>query len=170
MDVDDYLCPPATFGECEEEAWNVSASCSVWEEPLQNCLIRIRKSVNWVQIMLPELIFKSKQGAAIYGNININLEKEAEEIQKWIGETSYFGVMGFCGCKNTDRDNTVEFTDLYGIISETGQIIISRMDKPLRNSSDGWKVGSVSTVITFIPQAIDEDDEDEEPPNKAPKN
>lgn len=170
MDIDDLLHEPATFAACEEEAWDAGVYCKVWEEPLQSCIIRLRKSGDWVQIMLPELIFKSKPGETVYDNIDIYLDKEEEEIQKWFGETSYFGVMGFCGCKKTDRDNTVEFIDLYGIISEKGHIIISRDGKPLRNSADGWKVGSVSTVITLIPQEINKDDDDEEPPNKAPRN
>lgn len=175
-DIEEFLSPPTAFGESEEKTWDAIASCDVWKQVHHYCKINFRKCEQWVQVLIPELIYESMPGEAVYDHIDIMLvdadldeEEKKQEFQKWIGETLAFGVMGFSGCKKTDRGNTVEFIDLNGTLCENGTIKIYKNSSPLRNSSQGKPVGSVSTVITFIPQKINEEDEDEQPPSKKPK-
>lgn len=171
MEKDDYIGPPVNFGVCEMKSLSATATCYAWETPKQTFTIMFRKSGEWVYILLPELIYKSTtKPTASDITISIPFESE-EEKQKWVGETSSFGVFGFVGReKKSDLENTVDFVPMTGVLNENGSIYIGGQGFPLfRNSLDGSPVGTVSTLLTLIPKTINEEDGEEEIPFKLPK-
>lgn len=176
MELKELAVLPAAFGKCEEKNLEVSVRSEIWDIPVHYCTVRFRKSRNWVQIFIPELIFNSKNGDPVSDFIEIKFEferdeeKQKEMIKKWIGESTMHGLYGFSGCRVTDLNNTTEFIPLIAHLNENGYLLIYKNNAPLVSSEDGSPVGSVSTLLTLIPEPIDKEDGDEEPPSKKPKN
>lgn len=171
LDPSDLLEAPFSFGECESKELVVSAKCDAWETPEHAVILFMRKRGDFVEIILPELLYKSKK-TGDREIIEIPLGLSEEEMKTWYGEypvSKQFGGFGMNGCELNSDDLTNEVCSCSILLSYDGTIYISPSDDifGFSPSSEGDQIGLFSSSISFIPNETEP--LEEEPLAKARK-
>lgn len=170
--VEEHCTTPWNFGRCEEFQASATATCDIWKETSHNFNLRIRKSGNTVQVLIPELLYESAaKPDANSETISIIFDmRDPEKLKNFFGEQDiFFGVCGMSGF-HTDNDVAqVEFDHFSGVIHVTESKIVLKRAKGgqlFSCSIDGTPVGTFSTLITFEITGVEEKQEGESDPKK----
>ena len=154
VDVDDALGEPYSFGECHSKVCYVKASCKAWETPEHEIKVHIRRSGDFDEILLPELIYLTNKNYTQKDIITIDLNLLDDELDTFLGKTrvgrQFIGI-GLDN-RNYDTDKNSSY-DCTIILTKDGKIYISPSDDCFGFSSisTGLLAGSFSTVLSFIP-------------------
>lgn len=149
------LHPPIAFGKCFSNFMYTNAKCSAWEEPEHPIYLSFRKRGNLVEVMIPEILFKSKTA----GNeeiIEIPLNLSDYDRETYFGEypkSMQFSAVGMTGCPLNNDKLTNELCTCTLLLSFDGKIYIgpSENDNGFTPSSEGAQIGLLSTTISFMP-------------------
>lgn len=170
--VEEYCTTPWSFGKCEEFQASATATCDIWKETSHNFNLRIRKSGNTVQVLIPELLYESAgKPNATSETISISFEmRDPEKLKNFFGKQDvFFGVCGMSGF-HTDNDLAqVEFDHFSGVINvDESKIVLKRAKggQVFSCSIDGTPVGTFSTLITFVITDVEEKQDGQSDPKK----
>ena len=154
VDVDDALGEPYSFGECHSKVCYVKASCKAWETPEHEIKVHIRRSGDFVEILLPELIYLTNKNYTQKDIITIDLNLLDDELDSFLGKTRVGRKFsGFC-LDNREKDTTQNSCYYCTItLTRNGKIYIAPFDDCFGFSSisTGLLAGPFSTVLSFIP-------------------
>ena len=165
MEADDLLGEPYSFGECYSKTCHVKAKCNAWTIPEHEIKIFIRRRGDFVEILLPELIYSPKNDYEQKDIITIDLNLLDSELEKFFGKTR-FGRQ-FCGLGVDNRSTTLVGRESYPCtftLTKDGKIYIAPSDVCFGffTHKTAMEVGTFSTVLSFVP-------DDSEPENVAPE-
>ena len=153
MEAEDLLEEPYSFGECHSKTCYAKAKCNAWSTPEHDVKIHIRRSGNFVEILLPELIYLTNKNYTQKDIITIDLNLMDNELDTFLGKTRVGRQFsGFCldnRIKDTNKNSCYYCTYT---ITKDGKIYIAPFDDCFGFSSisTGLLAGTFSTVLSFM--------------------
>lgn len=152
MEAEDFLEEPYSFGECHSITCYAKAKCNAWSTPEHDIKVYIRRSEDFVEILLPEIIYLTTSYPT-KDIITLDLNLMDSELDKFLGKTRVGRQFsGFC-LDNRTKDTTQNscyyctFT-----ITKDGKIYIAPFDDCFGFSSisTGLLAGPFSSVLSFM--------------------
>ena len=87
MDPEDLLEEPYSFAECYSKTCYARAKCNAWSTPEHNVKIHIRRSGKFVEILIPEIQYNTKDKETDKDIITIDLNLTDSDLDKFLGKT-----------------------------------------------------------------------------------
>lgn len=153
MEAEDLLEEPYSFGECHSKTCYAKAKCNAWSTPEHDIKVHIRRSGNFVEILLSELLYFSNKIENIKDIITINLNLMDSELDNFLGKTRMGRQFIGIGLDNRKYDtNKNSSYDCTITLTKNGIIYIAPSDDCFGFSSfsTGLQIGTFSTVLSFM--------------------
>ena len=129
MEAEDLLEEPYSFGECRSKTCFAKAKCNAWSTPEHDIKVFIRRSGNFVEILLPEIIYLTTSYSQ-KDIITLNLNLIDSELDKFLGKTRVGRQFGGFGLDNrvTKEDSNYEIYPCTFTLTKDGKIYIAPSD------------------------------------------
>ncbi len=129
MEAEDLLEEPYSFGECRSKTCFAKAKCNAWSTPEHDIKVFIRRSGNFVEILLPEIIYLTTSYST-KDIITINLNLMDSELDEFLGKTRVGRQFGGFGLDNrvTKEDSNYEIYPCTFTLTKDGKIYIAPSD------------------------------------------
>lgn len=168
VDPDDFLDPPYGLGDCNEITLFCTAKCASWETPKHEFKIHLRNRGNLTEVIIPELIFKSK-GDTTEDLIQFSLPS-FDSLGVYFGsypESMRFSAFGLNGCERNSDEITHETCVCIVDMDFAGNFYIApeENDEGFSSGEDHDPIGLFSFSFSFTPNNT-EPDEDTNPRTK----
>lgn len=154
MEAEDLLEEPYSFGECHSKTCFAKAKCNAWAPPEHDIKVYIRRSGDFVKILLPELIWTNNIDESLKDIITIDLNLLDDELDTFLGKNRV--GREFYGLGLDNKTTTLENRDPIPCtitLTRNGKIHIAPSDEcfGFYSYKTGLEVGIFSTVLSFIP-------------------
>ena len=153
MEAEDLLEEPYSFGKCYSKTCYAKAKCKVWSTPEHDIKVFIRRSGNFVEILLPELMFKTNKNYTEKDIITLDLNLMDSELDKFLGKNRVGREFYGLGLDNKTTTRAIrEPIPCKFSLSNWGYIYISPSDDcfGFYSYKSGLEVGTFSTVLSFM--------------------
>ena len=153
MEAEDLLEEPYSFGKCYSKTCYVKAKCNAWDTPEHDIKVYIRRSGNFVEILLLELMFNTNKKENKKDIITLDLNLMDSELDKFLGKTRVGRQFSGAGI-NKEAPNS--YLNVYRTctftLSRDGKIYIAPSDDCFGFTSidTGASVGTYSLVLSFM--------------------
>ena len=170
LSSEDVSSEPYSFGECYSKTCYAKAKCNAWSTPEHEIKVFIRKRGNFVEILLPELIYLVTSYST-KDIITLDLNLMDSELDKFLGKNRV-GRQFMCLGINKEKELLNPSADqplccpCTITLTKNGIIYIAPSDDCFGFSSvrSGHPMGTCSTVLSFM--ADDSEPEITEPEAK----
>ena len=157
MEAEDLLEEPYSFGENHSRICYTKAVCKAWKTPEHNVKIHIRRSGKFVEILIPEIQYNTKEKETNKDIITIGLNLSDSDLDKFLGKTRV-GRQFMCLGINKEKElqNPSDDQPLCCpctiTLTKNGIIYIAPSDDCFGFSSvrSGHPMGTCSTVLSFM--------------------
>ena len=153
MEAEDLLEEPYSFGECHSKTCFAKAKCNAWAPPEHDIKVYIRRSGDFVEILLPELIWTINEYTQ-KDIIIIDLNLLDSELDTFLGKNRVGREFYRLGLDNKTTIRAIREPILCTItLTRNGKIYIAPSDEcfGFYSHKTGLEVGIFSTVLSFIP-------------------
>ena len=152
MEAEDLLEESYSFVECRSKTCFAKAKCNAWSTPEHDIKVFIRRSGNFVEILLPEIIYLTTSYSQ-KDIITLNLNLIDSELDKFLGKTRVGRQFGGFGLDNrvTKEDSNYEIYPCTFTLTKDGKIYIAPSDVCFGFSTHNKCVaGTYPLVLSFM--------------------
>ena len=157
MEAKDLLEEPYSFGENHSRICFTTAVCKAWKTSEHNVKVHIRRSGKFVEILIPEMQYNTKEKETNKDIITIDLNLMDSDLDKFLGKTRV-GRQFMCLGINKEKELADPSADqplccsCTITLTKNGKIFIAPSNDCLGFSSvrSGHPMGTCSTVISFM--------------------
>ena len=154
MEAEDLLEEPYSFGECHSKTCFAKAKCNAWSTSEREIKVFIRRSGDFVEILLPELIWTNNVRESLKDIITLDLNLLDSELESFLGKNRVGREFMGLGMDNRTIDlGKREMFPCTITLTRNGKIHIAPSDEcfGFYSHKTGLEVGIFSTVLSFIP-------------------
>ena len=154
MEAEDLLEEPYSFGECHSKTCYAKAKCNAWSTSEREIKVFIRRSGDFVKILLPELIWTNNVRESLKDIITLDLNLLDSELESFLGKNRVGREFMGLGMDNRTIDlGKREMFPCTITLTRNGKIHIAPSDEcfGFYSHKTGLEVGIFSTVLSFIP-------------------
>ena len=154
MEAEDLLEEPYSFGECHSKTCFAKANSNAWAPPEHDIKVHIRRSGDFVEILLPELIWTNNVRESLKDIITLDLNLLDSELESFLGKNRVGREFMGLGMDNRTIDlGKREMFPCTITLTRNGKIHIAPSDEcfGFYSHKTGLEVGIFSTVLSFIP-------------------
>ena len=152
MEAEDLLEEPYSFGECYSKTCYAKAKCNAWSTPEHDIKVFIRRSGNFVKILLPEIFYLTTSYSQ-KDIITLDLNLTDSELDKFLGKTRVGRQFGGFGLENRTKkeESNNEIYHCTFTLTKNGKIYIAPSDVCFGFSSQNKCVaGTYPLVLSFM--------------------
>ena len=154
MEAEDLLEEPYSFGECHSKTCFAKANSNAWAPSEHEIKVYIRRSGDFVEILLPELIWTNNLDESLKDIITVDVNLLDSELDTFLGKNRVGREFMGLGMDNRSTDLVKrEMFPCTITLTRNGKIYIAPSDECFGffSHKTGLEVGIFSTVLSFIP-------------------